>query len=544
MGKFTSLLKLRPFIRKYRLLFWTGLIGLLASSFIANPIPRLVGTIMDRILVTNKSYAEFYRYIGIILFLYISRYLVSVFSKYMFSRINNLVVNELRYSVVKKVMDLKMSYLSKTEKGYVQSRIGECGSVGSIFSPAIISIMLSVVDAILAIITMFYLNYKLAFLAVFLTPLFFLSSRASTKGFMKNTHEMLESSAILNGESFEIINGIEEIKVLNGKEFHLNRFDVKLRQLIKNSIKMNKSMLLFMENITLINNIGSLLLLFISGLLILKGQFTIGLYTTFSLYMIKVFASTQGIATIGTTIKPVCLNIERLYELLDMEDENSGRNRHLEDKIKTIKLDDLSFSYDINGKTVLDSINFEIHNGEKIIIKGENGSGKSTLIKILLGLYNPTTGRLLYNDFDASLVDTIDIRKRIGIVSQSTFLFKGTVLDNILYGMVDKNREDAEKLILEFKLDGYFNRLSKGLDTEIMQNTAGVSGGQAQIIAFIRAMLAKKEILIFDEPISNVDAETREIVLNILKTRDFDGILIIVSHIAEGMDFINRTIEI
>lgn len=543
LGKLSSLLKLKPFIKKYSLLFWMGIIGMILGAIVSNPVPYIIGRIMDRVLIAKKSYNEFYIYIGAIAVLYLLRYGISIASKYMFIKINNLVVNEMRYSVMEKVMNLPMNYLSNTEKGYVQGRISECSSIGSIFSPTIIGIFLSVVDAILALATMFTINYKLAIVILALTPIFFFSSKASAGAFTRSTKDMLESSAILNGECFEIINGIEDIKILNGKSSHLIKFKNKLEEVIKNSIKQSKAILLFMENIVIINNFGSLLILFISGIMILKGHFTIGLYTSFSLYMAKVFSCTQGLATIGTTIKPVCLSIERLYELLDMDDEDSGRDQSLNNKIEAIKFDNVTFKYN-NVKTVLDSVKLEINKGEKVLIKGENGSGKTTIIKLLLGLYTPTEGKILFNNMDSTQISIKSLRERISVVSQSIFLFKGTVLDNILYGQTGKNRKDVEKLISELKLQEYINKLPNGLDTEIKQNTAGISGGQAQVIAFIRAMLSNKDVVILDEPISNIDTETKDTILKILKERSFQGILIIISHFMEGINFINRTIEI
>lgn len=543
MGKLSSILKLKPFLKKYWIIFTAGIIGMILSSAISTPVPYIIGYLMDKVLLGKKGFNELYFYIGIIALLYVFRYAISFASKYIFVKINNLVVNEMRCSVMEKVMDLPMSYLAKTEKGCVQSRINECSSVGSIFSPSIISVFLSIVDAGLAVVTMFVINYKLAIAAVLLAPVFFFSAKLSAENFMKSTMAMMEASAFLNGESYEIINGIETIKVLNGKESKLMKFKEKLSKLIKVSIKQSKSMVLFMENTELISNFGSLLILLIAGILILKGQFTIGLYTSFSLYIGKVFSSAQGIATIGTTMKPACLSIERIYELLDMKDENFGKDKILNERIKSIELKNVSFKYDEN-KTVLSSLNFEIKKGEKVLIKGENGSGKSTLIKLLLGLYSVSSGSIFYNDFDIKEINTESLRKRVGIVSQNIFLFKGTVLENILYGQNEKNRSDAEKVIQELNLEEYVNKMPKGLDTEISQNTCGVSGGQAQIIAFIRAMLGDKDVIILDEPISNIDAETRKIVLSILRTREFKGILIVVSHLIDEMDFIDKTVNI
>lgn len=543
MGSLKSLLKIIPFIKKYRLFFCIGIAGTILCSVVSVPIPYFIGYILDNVVEGSKSYKELYYYIGLIALLYVLRYAISFAAQYIFAKVSNEVTNEMRYSVISKVLDLPMSYLSNTEKGYIQSRIGECGNVSVVFSPSNIGLLLGLVDAVAAAIAMFSLNFKLALVTVILSPVFYFSSKASAGGFMKVTHQMMESNAVLNGECFEIINGIEDIKVLNGKENQLKRFKSKLDDLVKKSIKQSKSILVFIENITIANNMGTLIILLIAAILIIKGQFTIGLYTSFSLYIGRVFGASQGLATVGTTIKPVCLSIERLYELLDMKGENEGKTEILESNIDSIKVQNVSFRYNSNTKNVINSLNFEISKGEKVLLRGENGSGKSTLIKLLVGLYTPEEGKILFNDKDLSTINNKSLRDRIGIVSQSIFLFRGTVLDNILYGQNQKKREDVELLIKQLNLDSYINRLPNGLDSEISQNTAGVSGGQAQVIAFVRAMLLNKDIVILDEPISNVDVETRDIVLNILKNNEFKGILIVVSHIVDNMEFINKIIE-
>lgn len=543
MGSLKSLLKIIPFIKKYRLFFCIGIAGTILCSVVSVPIPYFIGYILDNVVEGSKSYKELYYYIGLIALLYVLRYAISFTAQYIFAKVSNEVTNEMRYSVISKVLDLPMSYLSNTEKGYIQSRIGECGNVSVVFSPSNIGLLLGLVDAVAAAIAMFSLNFKLALVTVILSPVFYFSSKASAGGFMKVTHQMMESNAVLNGECFEIINGIEDIKVLNGKENQLKRFKSKLDDLVKKSIKQSKSILVFIENITIANNMGTLIILLIAAILIIKGQFTIGLYTSFSLYIGRVFGASQGLATVGTTIKPACLSIERLYELLDMKGENEGKTEILESNIDSIKVQNVSFRYNSNTKNVINSLNFEISKGEKVLLRGENGSGKSTLIKLLVGLYTPEEGKILFNDKDLSTINNKSLRDRIGIVSQSIFLFRGTVLDNILYGQNQKKREDVELLIKQLNLDSYINRLPNGLDSEISQNTAGVSGGQAQVIAFIRAMLLNKDIVILDEPISNVDVETRDIVLNILKNNEFKGILIVISHIVDNMEFINKVIE-
>ena len=543
MGKWSSLLKLRPFLKKYRVILFFGVLGFVLSALLATPVPYLIGNLLDKVLMGSQSYQGLYLYCGGIAALYLLNYGVSLLSKNLFVRMSNGVVNELRYSVMEKVLDLPMSYLANTEKGYVQSRIGECSSVGSLFSPMIVSIFLSVISAIFAAITMFAVNYKLALVVTILAPVFFFASKASTKGFMANTKAMMESNAVLNGESFEIMNGVEDIKVLGGKSGHLRHFRDKIGELVRFSVKQSRSMILFTENIGLINNAGTLLILLISGILILKGQFTVGLYTSFSLYSVKVFASTQGIATLSTSLKPVCLSIERLYELLDMRGENDGRDENLESGITSVEFRDVGFHYKDGLPEVFGGVSFRLQKGDRVLLKGENGSGKTTLVKLLLGLYNPTSGEVLLSGRDAARINRDRLRQHIGIVSQNIFLFRGTVLSNILYGREDKTRRDVEELVADLGLGGYIDRLSAGLDTEITQNTSGVSGGQAQIIAFLRTLLSGKDMLILDEPVSNVDLETRNLIAGILRERAYGGILLVISHQTEGLDFFDKVIE-
>ncbi|CAL81552.1 ABC transporter ATP-binding protein [Clostridium botulinum] len=544
MGKLRSLLKLKPFLQKYKLLLFFALIGIILGSIVAIPVPYIIGKIMDDVLIGSKSFNEFYFYIGIITILYVLKYFISITSNYLSSKFNNFMSNDLRFILIDKVMDLPMDYLANVEKGYLQGRISECDSITAIFSGTIISILLSTVNAVLSVSTMFVINYKLAIAVLILVPFFFILAKFSNHALTKNTKKMLEDSAILNAECFEIINGVEDIKILNGKAYSLGKFKKKLDQFIKITLKQNKTMLLLSQNVVGVNDVGTLLILLIAGNLIIKGEFTVGLYTTFSLYSSKIFSSTQLLANIGPSLKQACLSIERLYELIDMDDENKGKNKHLNKKIESIKLENVTFKYKNSIKNVLDSLNFEINKGEKVLISGENGTGKSTLIKLLVGLYEPTEGRILYNNLDLATINNESLRSRIGIVSQNMFLFKGTVLDNILYGQNQKKRKDVEKLIIKLNLENYISRLPEGLDSKIIQNNNGISGGQTQVIAFIRAVLSNKDIIILDEPISNVDAETRNIILNILKESKFDGILIIISHFTKGMEFINKTIKV
>lgn len=544
MGKLRSLLKLKPILKKYKLLLVCSVFSVMICSLIAIPIPYITGKIVDTVLIKSKSLRQLYIFIFCLAILYIMKYICSIISNYISVKFSNQLSNELKLNLLKQIVKLPMSYLGNIGKGYLQGRISECNMITVNISNTFVGAFINTLDIILSILTMILINAKLSIIVLVIMPLFFVTIKITNKSFTKTTEESLEATANMNAESFEIINGVEDIKILNGKNTFVKKFEHTINKLIKISLRQKVKMVILSQNISAINDFGTLLVLLISGILILKGEFTIGLYTTFSLYVGKIFSGTQFLANVGPSLKQTCLSIERVYEFIEMEDEDTGKINDLNESIRCIKFENVSFRYKNDENFVFKSLGFEIRANEKILIRGVNGAGKSTLVKIIDGLYEPQDGTVTINNLDLCTIRRESLRKRVGIVSQNIYLFKGTVLDNILYGQERKKREDVEKLLVDFKLKKYMDKLPQGLDTTIIENRNGISGGQIQVMAFIRTMLSNKDVIILDEPIANVDEETRGIILDILKNYNFKGILIMISHYNEGLDFFDRVIDI
>lgn len=543
MGKLKNILRLKNIVKKNRCLFFEVLLGIVLVALLGLPAPYIMGIIVDDILINDGTTTIFYYMIGTIGITYLFKYFISAGTNYLTGKLQTVMANELKLELMTKVMNLPMNYLNGMEKGYLQARLSESETITTIFSGTIISTLLSLTSAIAALSTMLTINLKLGIIVLLLTPFFFLLSKLTDRGLTEKTKTMMESNAKLNMESFEILNGIEDIKMLNGKSQSLKKFRLNLEKYVDNTLRQNKAIIFIRQNILLASDLGNLFILIIAGILIMKGEFSVGLYTTFSLYSNKIFSSAQLLSNLPPTLKQLCLSIERVYEIMDVPDEDDGEKQILTNNIETIELRNVFFQYKENDKFVIENLNLKFSKGERVLIQGENGSGKTTLIKLLLGIYESTMGEVQYNNINIRDLDKEGIRNHIGIVSQHIFLFKGTVLENILYGQKTKTRRDVEKLICELNLYDYIARLPQGLDTEIIQNT-GISGGQIQVLAFIRAMLSDKEVIILDEPVSNIDIETKAIILNILNKTKFNGILIVVSHQTEGMDFLTKVINL
>lgn len=544
MLQYKNLLFLFSFMKKSKKIFVIGVIGMVLASIVVAPVPYLIGYIVDKIILVDGSFDDLLKIVILLIGLYLIRFIISMIYQYYFAKLQQVVVNEVRISMVEKILDAPLSYINKNEKGYILGRISESGSIGSIFSPVILNNIIGIFDMTMSILIMMRISKKLTMVALIVIPIYFIISKYSTNKVVKSTTSVFENSAIVNGEVYEILNGIEDIKMLSGKILQVKKLSEKLNEMIKSVLKQSFSFIFFIENIILANNIVTTLVLFISGVLILKNELTIGIYTSFSIYVSKILANTQAFASLELTLKPVCISIERVKEFFGLENEDSKEYDVLDESIESIELQDIGFRYKDNSELVFDNINYKFENGDKVFINGINGSGKTTLIKLISGLYNPTMGKILINGKDSCNINKTSIREKIGVVSQNIFLFKGSILDNILYGHNNKEREDVIELINKYNLDIFVNRFNNGLDTEIVQSGAGISGGQAQLIAFLRAIIKRKDILILDESTSNLDIETRKSIIDIIKENDLCNILIIISHQDEGLDFIDKSISL
>ncbi|WP_242280843.1 ABC transporter ATP-binding protein [Bacillus cereus group sp. BfR-BA-01347] len=541
---YKELLFLYQYLKNTKNLLAFGLIGMVIASLIIAPIPYIIGYIIDKVILLNKSYDQLLKTTLILLLIYCINYLISIGYEYLFTRVQQNVVNEIRLSMISNIIDAPLSYINQKEKGYILSRIAESGNVSALFSPNLLRVFSGIFDFFFALFIMFNLSVKLTGIIVIIIPIYFIISKHSSKMISKSTTNVYESSAVLNAEMYETLNGIEDIKLLNGKNIQTNKIKSKLNNVIKSALKQSLHFIFFMQNLIVTNNFVTVIVLLVSGILILQNQLTIGVYTSFSIYMAKLLATTQALGSLDITLKPVCISIKRIKEFFNLDVENTLGTNIMKEPINSIEFKDVCFKYNGNSDLIFDHLNVQIEKGDKLLIDGINGSGKSTFIKLLTGLYQPESGKILINNIDYNLIHKESVRDRIGIVSQNIFLFKGTILDNILYGQTNKTKEDVVKLMKRYHLTSHLNRFENGLDTIIVQDGSSVSGGQAQFIAFLRAILTKRDIIILDEAASNLHIDTRNLMYEILQNYNLCNILIMISHQQDGLYFLNKTLEL
>ncbi|GIP20257.1 multidrug ABC transporter ATP-binding protein [Paenibacillus sp. J22TS3] len=523
---------LRPYLEGNRLLLLLSLGSLAAVSLIAMPIPLITGRIIDNLSSSQGTANFLYQQVIIILCLHLIRYFLSLIGKYYIVKAGTQASNNLRMEMIAHTVDMPMAFIDKHDKGYLMSRISESGSVSNLFSPSVINIIIGVFDCVISAVLLVRINPKLSLIVLAIIPLYVAVTVWYSRRMSASTRKVSESSAEMAGVVFETLNGLEEIKVLGAKQRYISGIYTKTHHVITAILQQNRNVNGYMESSSLISSISGAVVLLFSGIMILGKTLTLGDYVSFTGYLAKVLGNVQAMATFGVTINPIMVSIDRVREYMDNRNEDDGRDEVLAGPIESVNIRNISFSYrnESNSRPVLDQVDESIHAGDIIILSGANGSGKTTFIKLLLGLYPVSEGAIYYNGTDISTLKLSDLRSKISYVSQNIYLFQGTILDNILLNGRQEQAAPLQELVEKYQLHSFFSVFPDALDTAIGHGGANVSGGQRQMIAFLRAVLAGKDIVILDEPTANMDAETKKCVLNMIENEAFYKILIIISH--------------
>ena len=328
MKIYSNLKILIPYIKRSKIYFLLGLMGILFASAIVSPVPYFIGKVLDTLLEEDVNFSDIKFTLILILLIYSAKFLINISYQYFFAKLQQNVINEIRMSMVESIIDAPLSFINKREKGYILSRIGEVQQIGAIFSPTIITSFVGIFEIFFCFVMMLSINIKLTLVALIIIPGYFTISKVISKKITKNTIKVQEDSANLNADMFETLNGIEEVKLLNGKQVQLKKILSKTQILIRSAIKQNLSMVAFIQSISFASDIVTVVILALAGIFIINGEITIGVYTAFSLYIGKILGVTQSVGTFEITIKPVCVTIERVKEFLfsDLETHKDSKS--------------------------------------------------------------------------------------------------------------------------------------------------------------------------------------------------------------------------
>jgi len=485
---------------------------ILISSAIGLSIPYLVGRSIDSMISENNIVDI--GLLGLIVTTLIVAYVIDGFiiflQGWIMAGVSHRIVKRLRSSLFDKLQKLPVSFFDIHTHGEVMSRLSnDIENVSSTISQSATQLISSALIIGGSFIMMVILSPLLTVASVVVIPLVFLVSRTIARKTKILFREQQKVLGRLNGHIEETISGILVVKAFNHEDKVIEEFDKINNQLCDVGIKAQIWSGFIMPLMNVINNLGFAVVAGVGGVLAVNELITVGIIASFLSYSRQFVRPLNEVASIFNTLQSAVASAERVFEVLDQEEEpeDLSNAKFLENPKGHVIFEDVSFGYRPHV-SILKNISFEVKAGTSIALVGPTGAGKTTIINLLTRFYDVTSGAIFLDGVDIREYTRDSFRKSFGIVLQDTYLFSGTIKENIKYGCLDATDEEVERAAFLANADVFIKRLPNEYETVLSESGGNLSQGQRQLLAIARVILANPAILILDEATSNVDTRT------------------------------------
>ncbi len=420
------------------------------------------------------------------------------------------IATEIRRDAFNNLIKLPIKYFDQNAHGVIMSNLtNDVEAVSNALSQVVPQLLVAGLTITGALILMFITSWQLALVVVAIIPLMIFSTVFISKKSAKHYQAQQEKVGAINGIVKENITGLKVVKLYNQEEKFKEKFAKANNELKRATFKGQIYSGMLMPVIRLVDNIIYGLVVTIGAILFINGSaVSVGMIQAITNYARMATRPINSIAQVYNILQIAIVGADRVFRLIDQDSEFSSSNGVTVSKLNgEIKFDDVSFGYNEN-QLVLKNINFDVLPGQTIAIVGPTGGGKTTIINLLMRYYDISKGNILIDGINIMDLPKPFLRKQIGIVLQTTYLFKGTVLENIRYGKSDATIEDVIEACKRAQVHDIIERLPKKYNTKVKEGGINFSHGERQLMSIARAILANPAILILDEATSSVDTRT------------------------------------
>lgn len=521
------LLRLWKYLCRYKLLLITAFIFTIGSNLFALIGPLLSGYAINAI-EPGKGLVDFqlvFHYVRLMLAFYI----ISAFMSYLLAiimvKLSRSVVYRMRKDVFNKLVTLPVGFFDHHQTGNVISVISyDIDTINTSLSNDLLQICTSIITVAGSFIMMLSISPRLIIIFIFTIPISFLLTSYMAKKVRPLYRKRSAKLGELNGYIEEITSGQKTTKAYHRESVMIDRFDVKNKEAVDSYFKADYYSSMTGPSVNFINNLSLALISIFGSILYMTGGISLGNISSFVLYSRKFSGPINEFANIISELQSAFAAAERVFNLIDIDPEPEDKEGAyvLNDVRGDVKIENVFFGYD-SGKTILHNINLDIKHGSVIAIVGPTGAGKTTIINLLMRFYDVNKGAIYINGHNIKDITRKSLRLAYMMVLQDTWLFYGTIFENIAYGKENATLEEVTRAAKAAKIHNYIMSLPDGYNTILSDNAVNISKGQKQLITIARAMLLNSGMLILDEATSNVDTQTERRIqtamLELMKNR-------------------------
>ena len=500
--------RLLAYLSPFRLRLWIVFFLVLIYSLLGLAGPYLMGVAIDRYMVKKNVIGL--EIISLSLFLvYVFYNLFQLMSGWIIARVSQTALKQLSGDLFGHIQTLPVSYFDRNPAGGLMSRLTiDVDAINQAVSQNVTTMLASIISLVGIIIAMFMLDAWLAITSLFVIPLLFWFTQFVARYTRKGFRELQKQLGEMNSVMEESLSGLKVIKAFRRNDEVIDTFRVENNKVFKASVYANSYSMLLMPLTNVLGNLFIIVIAAFGGWLALKGLVTVGVIASFIIYGQNFIQPLRQLATMYNTIQSALAGSERIFEILDIPSEVdiTGINGPIT-IAGAIRFDHVRFGYQ-KGVSVVKDMTFDAEPGKTVALVGPTGAGKTTIINLLTRFYEVSSGVITVAGKDIRDYSKADLRRKIGLVLQDTFLFSGTVLENIRFGRLDATDSECHHAAKLAEADEFIRQLPEGYNTILSERAGNLSQGQRQLLAITRVILANPDILILDEATSSVDTRT------------------------------------
>lgn len=503
-----------------------------ASNVLALFGPALSGKAIDAMGLGSTNFALVFKYFGLMLGLYAVSGVLSYALSYIMIRVSRKVSFELRRDLFRHLGELPVDFYDTRQTGDIISVISyDVDNINASISNDLLQIFKSAIMVIGSLVMMLRIKPELVLVFCVTVPLSVFLTRYISRRIRPLYRKRSAKLGELNGFAEEMTGGQKTTRAYNMEDAVLSAFEKKNKEAVDAYTKAEYCGTLMGPSVNFINNLSLALVSVFGALMFITGNIGLGQISSFVLYSRKFSGPINETANIFGDIQSALAAAERVFRLMDApaEKPDAKSARELENVRGDVRLSSVTFGYDPNTP-IIRELSLSAKRGQLIAIVGPTGAGKTTIINLLMRFYDADSGSITVDGGNIKKLTRKSLRRAYTMVLQDTWLFSGTIFENIAYGKENATREEVESAARAAHAHGFISRLPEGYDTVLTDNATNISKGQKQLLTIARAMLVDSHMLILDEATSNVDTRTEQRIQSAMRRLMADKTCFVIAH--------------